>query len=95
MAFTNQDRPASFLEAKTTVFVNPFGLEARPRVHTYFATFFPYETILSVQFFFVHMDVLQIGPFFSFESDFFQVEPPVMHIFGTILGHADVRDSRE
>ena len=82
---------ASTLEAKNNSFVNPFGLEARPRVHTYFATFFPYETILSVQFFLSIWCKSQ--PFFLF--DFVQVEPPVMRMWGTILGHADVRDSRE
>ena len=56
------------LEAKTTVFVYPFGLEARQTscAHTYFATFFPSETILCIP-----MDALQTNrSLFSFGSHF-------------------------
>ena len=55
------------LEAKTTVFVNPFGLEARPRVHTHILQlFFPPKQYFVSPWMFCK----QITAFFSFGSHF-------------------------
>ena len=59
-------------------------------MHTYFATFFSLQN----NTFYPHgCFANKSQPFFIWKP--LQVEPPIMRMFGTILGHTDVRDSRE